>query len=139
VTDVAFKFARQVLDRSEDSAGDDIALDPGEPVFNLIEPGGVGPGVMEMDFGTRRAELLLVLVGREVVGNEMDPLAARLIGDYLGKKGEKLLAARLQREPSSHCSRQPPVCGICYTGKLTLVWTTNRGQAKSVNAVPARF
>jgi len=32
VTDVAFKFARQVLDRGEDSASNDIELDLGEPV-----------------------------------------------------------------------------------------------------------
>ncbi len=42
MTDVAFKFAGQVLDRGEDSAGDDVALDLCEPVFYLVEPGGVG-------------------------------------------------------------------------------------------------
>lgn len=49
---------------------------------------------MEMDFGVRRQELLnsLGLVSREVVGNEMNLLAARLIGDHLGEEGDKLLA-----------------------------------------------
>jgi hypothetical protein len=94
VPDIAHQFAGQVLDRGEDSAGDDIALDPGEPVFDLIEPGGVGRGVMEMDFGMSREELLnsFGLVGRKVVGNEMDLLAARLIGDHLSEEGHKLLA-----------------------------------------------
>jgi hypothetical protein len=80
VTDVAFKFAGQVLDRGEDSAGDNIALDPGEPVFYLIEPGGVGRSVVEMDSGVSHKELLhpLGLVGRKVVGNEMNLFAARL-------------------------------------------------------------
>ena len=57
MTDLAFKFTGQLLDRGEDSAGNDIALDLGEPVFYLIEPGGVGRGVMEMNFGVSREEL----------------------------------------------------------------------------------
>ena len=94
VTDVAFKFTGQVLDRGEDSVGNDIALDLGEPVFYLIEPGGVGRGVVEMDLGVSYEKLLnpLGLVGREVVGNEMNLLAARLIGDHLGEEGHELLA-----------------------------------------------
>ena len=55
--DVAYELAGQVLDRGEDTAGDDIALDPGEPVFDLIEPRGVGRGVVEMDFAVSREEL----------------------------------------------------------------------------------
>jgi hypothetical protein len=84
----------QVLDRGEDSVGNDIALDLGEPVFYLIDPGGVGRGVVKMDFIVSREELLNPsgLVGREVVGNEMNLLAARLIGDQLGEEGHELLA-----------------------------------------------
>jgi hypothetical protein len=49
---------------------------------------------MEMDFGMSREELLhaLGIVGRKVVGNEMDLFATRLIGDDLGEEGNKLLA-----------------------------------------------
>ena len=94
MTAVPLKFARQILDRGEDSASNDIALDLGEPVFYLIEPGRVGRGVVEMDVGVSREELLnpLGLVGREVVGNEMNLLAARLIGNQLGEEGDELLA-----------------------------------------------
>ena len=62
VTDVTHELAGQILDRGKDAAGNDIALDPGEPVFDLIEPGGVGRGVMEMDFGVSGEELLNRLV-----------------------------------------------------------------------------
>src|ERR1700736_1488247 len=94
VTGVAFKFAGQVRDRGEDSAGNDIALDLGKPVFYLVEPGGIGRSVVEMHFGVSREELLnpLGLVGREVVGNEMNLLAARLISNQVGEEGHKLLA-----------------------------------------------
>jgi len=89
VTDVAHELAGQVLDRGEDTAGDDIALDMAEPIFYLIEPGG--RGVVEMKLRVSGEELLSPrgLVGREVVGNEMDLFAARLIGDHLGEKGHE--------------------------------------------------
>ncbi len=58
MADVAHELAGQVLDRGEDTAGDDIALDPGEPVFDLIKPRGVGRGLVEMHFGVSREELL---------------------------------------------------------------------------------
>jgi len=46
-----------------------------------------------MDFGMSREELLnsLGLVGREVVGNEMNLLTARLIGHHLGEEGHWLV------------------------------------------------
>src|SRR5258708_2050140 len=94
MTDVAHELPGQVRNRGEDAAGNDIALDLGKPVFDLVEPGGVGRGVVEMDFGVSREELLhpFGLVSRKVVGNKMDFLAARLIGDQLRKEGDKLLA-----------------------------------------------
>ena len=106
MTDVAFKFAGQVLDRGEDSAGDDLALDPGKPVFDLVEPGGVGRGVVEMYFGVSREELLNPrgLMGREVVGNEMNLLAARLIGDQLREESHKLLAGMARGSFAHHCA-----------------------------------
>ena len=36
--DVAHEFATQVGHGCEDAAGDDVALDLGEPVFDLVEP-----------------------------------------------------------------------------------------------------
>ena len=94
VTDVTHELAGQILDRGKDAAGNDIALDPGEPVFDLIEPGGVGRGVMEMDFGVSGEELLnpLGLMRREVVRDDVNLLAARLVGDQVGEEGHELLA-----------------------------------------------
>jgi len=50
VTDVAHELAGQVRNRGEDAAGNDIALDLGKPVFDLVEPGGVGRSVVKMHF-----------------------------------------------------------------------------------------
>jgi hypothetical protein len=54
VTDVAHELAGQVRNRGEDAAGNDIALDLGKPVFDLVEPGGVGRSVVKMHFGVSR-------------------------------------------------------------------------------------
>ena len=87
-------------------AGNDIARNPREPIFHLVEPGRLVRRVVEMDLGISREKLLdaLGLVGREVVGNEMDLLAAGLIGDDLGEKGDQTLGrcAALQFYPAPH-------------------------------------
>src|ERR1700737_1679614 len=73
VTDIAHELARQVLDRGEDPAGNDIALDPGKPVFDLVEPGAVGRRVVEVQSGVSREELLNPhgLMRRQVVRDNM--------------------------------------------------------------------
>jgi hypothetical protein len=47
--DIAGDFAGEVGFGSKDSAGDQIALNFGEPDFDLIEPGRVSRGVMKLD------------------------------------------------------------------------------------------
>ncbi len=51
VADVAHQFATQIHNRSENSSGDYMALDSGEPVFDLVEPGGVGGRVVRLNIG----------------------------------------------------------------------------------------
>ena len=118
VTDVAFKLARQVRDRGEDPAGNDLALDFGEPIFYLVEPGGVSRSVVELDGGVSREELLnpLGLVRREIVGNEMNLLATRLIGDHLGEEGNKLLAG-VTRSGFAHHLAAVRVLSAAYSVK----------------------
>jgi hypothetical protein len=59
-TDVAHEVTRQVFDRSEDAAGDDVALDFGEPNLDLIEPGGAGAGNVRRAATRRSSQLQLV-------------------------------------------------------------------------------
>src|ERR1700728_4253203 len=103
-TDIAHELAGQVLDRGKDSAGDNLAFDPGEPVLYLVEPGGVGRSVVEMDSGVSRKELLHPpgLVVREVIGNEMNRFAGRLVADHLGEEGNKLLTGVARGGFASH-------------------------------------
>ena len=74
VTDIAHELAGQVLDRGEDPAGNDIALDPGEPVFDLIEPRGVSRCEVKVPTRTtcEPGFDLGMLMGGIVVDDEMD-------------------------------------------------------------------
>ncbi len=75
--DVAAKFAGQVRDGAEDATSDDITLDLGEPEFDLVEPGRVGGGEVEMNPRILLEKLAngWSFVGREVVENDVDLLA----------------------------------------------------------------
>ena len=49
MADVAHQFDTQICDRSENAPSNDIALDSGEPIFYLVEPGGIGGRVVQLD------------------------------------------------------------------------------------------
>jgi hypothetical protein len=42
-------FSAQIGDGGEDATGDDVALDPGEPQFDLVEPGRVSRREVQPD------------------------------------------------------------------------------------------
>ena len=90
--DIASDFAGEVGFGSKDAAGDQIALNFGEPDFDLIEPGRVGRCVMELNVGMGGEELRhgLSFVRRKVVGDDVDLLALGLCGDDICEKGNEL-------------------------------------------------
>src|ERR1700730_10877861 len=81
LTDVAHEFSLQIRDGSEYTSRDDIALDLAEPQLDLIEPRRVGRSEVQMNFGMNCQEVhnRFALVSREVVGDHMNLLAARMI------------------------------------------------------------
>ena len=74
MANVAHDFAMEVGLGFEDATCNKIPLDFGEPDLDLIEPRGVGGGVMELDVGVGAQEALdrFSLMSREVVGNNMN-------------------------------------------------------------------
>src|SRR5215470_10999674 len=72
--DIAGDLSGEIDFGSKDAAGDQIALNFGEPDFDLIEPGRVGGCVMELNVGVDGEKLHhgLGLVRRQVVGNDVD-------------------------------------------------------------------
>src|SRR5258708_22308775 len=93
MTDVAHELARQVVDRGEDAAGDDIAFDAAEPEFDLIEPRGIGRSKMQVHLGMIGQELCdpLGLMGREVVGDDVDLASLGVQRSKLAQEGHTLL------------------------------------------------
>ncbi len=92
-------FSLEVGDRSEDATGDHIALDPGEPQLDLVEPGRVGRGVVQMDVGMiveKRGDAL-GFVRREIVADDMDLPAPGLVGADIGEEGHELGAGVTRR------------------------------------------
>ena len=92
--DVAAKFASQVGNRGEDTAGDDIAFDLGEPDFNLVEPGRISRGEVKADSRMFLEELSdgLSFVGGEIVEDDVNLLPRRAQGYDLLQKGNELTA-----------------------------------------------
>jgi hypothetical protein len=92
LADVAHELGAQIGDRVKDAACDDMALNFGEPVFNLVQPRGISRRVVDSDIGVGLKEGIHqpCLMSREVIGNDMDRLASGLRGDDLFKEAHKL-------------------------------------------------
>src|SRR5580658_3648568 len=50
-SDIAHEFARQILNRGEDTPSNDFALQPGKPDLDLIEPGRIGRRKVKLHMG----------------------------------------------------------------------------------------
>jgi hypothetical protein len=90
--DVAHDFLGQIGFGSKDAAGDKIALNFGEPDFDLVEPGGVGRRVVQVE-----AAMLLQegrdgfgFVSRKIVQDEVDLALPRLGREQVVQKSNEL-------------------------------------------------
>src|SRR5207237_9561419 len=54
LADVPHELSAQIGDGGEDATGDDVALDPGEPQFDLVEPGRISRREVQPDTIKRR-------------------------------------------------------------------------------------
>ena len=90
--DVTDQLSGEVGDRGEDSPSDEIALDFGKPDLDLIEPTGIGRGVMDPYrwIGLEELENILGFMCAQVVSHDVNLAALRLTGDDLAQKVDKL-------------------------------------------------
>jgi len=97
--DVAPEFARQIGDRGEDAAGNDFALDFGEPQFDLVEPGRIGGREVKLHAGMPLEEIpnQLRFMSGEVIEDDMDLLPGRAQRDYFFQKGHEVAAGVANR------------------------------------------
>ena len=92
LANIAHEFGSQVGERAKDAASNDVALYFREPVFNLVQPGGIGWREVNADIGVGLKEGIhqLCLMSREIVGNDMDLLADGLRGNNLFEEAHEL-------------------------------------------------
>lgn len=92
MTDVAHEFRAEIGQGAKDPASDDMSLDFGKPVLYLIQPRRIGRRVVNPDVAVSLKEGFdqLCLMGRKVVGNNMDLLANGLRVNNLSQKAHKL-------------------------------------------------
>ena len=119
--DVAHELAAQVGNGFEDSAGHNVALEFGEPVFDLVEPGTISGRVMQRHVWMVGKEAIheLGFVGGEVVHNEVDFLAGGLCGYDLFEKADKLLAGVAAGSASDDLAASGLEGGIKGEGAMT--------------------
>ena len=105
--DIAHELSFEIRHRGKDATGDDVAFDLGEPQFDLVEPGGVRRGEVQMHpriLGEERLDPR-GLVRREVVGDHMDLLAVGLVHHEVGQKRDELCRGVARRSLAPHLAR----------------------------------
>jgi hypothetical protein len=92
VADVAHQLTREIPHRSEDTSRNNLALNLGKPNFYLIEPAGVGRGVVDTDRGVGFKEFRnsLGFVRTQIIDNNVDFATRGLTGYDLRKEIGKL-------------------------------------------------
>jgi hypothetical protein len=82
--DIAHELFIQIFGAGEDTSGNDIALDAGKPVFDLVEPGRIGRREMHRDlrmFNQKRLNRS-GFVTADVVTDHVNLTACRLLRNH---------------------------------------------------------
>ena len=97
MADIAHDFTTKVCLGAEDSSGNDVALDFGEPDFHLVEPRGIGGGIVDADLGIGLEESgdTLGFVGGEIIGDNVNLLTVFDAGNSLRNSTNSALVWRL--------------------------------------------
>ena len=114
MADIAHDLAVEVGLGFEDAASNEVSLDLGEPDLDLIEPRGIGRGVMESDVGMGAQKALngCRFMSRKVVGDDMNTGFGRLSSDHLGKKFHELSAGM------AVCCLSQDLASGCVQGRI---------------------
>ena len=92
--DVATKFTRQIGDRCEDAARNDLAFDFGEPEFDLVEPRRIGRREVKLHARMPLEEIgnRLGFVRREVVEDDVNLLPGPAQRHHFFQKSHEVAA-----------------------------------------------
>src|SRR4051794_13728930 len=123
LTNVSHELALQVRDGSEYTPGDDVALDLAKPQLDLVQPRGVSRSEVQVNLRMLRQKVLdwLALVSREVVGDHVDLLAARLVYDDVGEECDELSRCVPRRSLAKYFSGLRVESGIQRQGAVAKI------------------
>src|SRR6201981_3630992 len=103
LADVPHELSAQIGDGGEDATGDDVALDPGEPQFDLVEPGRVSRREMQPDTIKRRA------MGK-----------MRAVQVAQGGGALELVEREMPEPTQGEVRVRVEACGVCHSDSLTV-------------------
>jgi hypothetical protein len=105
VADVTHEFSLEVIDGGKDAAGYEVVLDIGEPQLHLVEPGGVGGREVKANLFVLREKVCdgPGLVGRQIVGDDVNLFVLRLASDNIVEKGFELSRGVAALGFAQHC------------------------------------
>ena len=107
LADVANELTLETLHGSEEASRNNIAMNLGKPNFDLINPVGVGRGIVDPNVGVSLKELkkFLRLIRTRVVDNDVDLATWRLTHHDLCKEIDELRACVACVRRSKHLFR----------------------------------
>ncbi len=103
LADVPHELSAQIGDGGEDATGDDIALHPGEPQFDLVEPGRVSRREVQPDTIKRRA------MGK-----------MRAVQVAQGGGALELVEREMPEPTQGEVRVRVEACGVCHSDSLTV-------------------
>jgi hypothetical protein len=103
LADVPHELSAQIGDGGEDATGDDVALDPGEPQFDLVEPGRVSRREVQPDTIKRRA------MGK-----------MRAVQVAQGGGALELVEREMPEPTQGEVRVRVEACGVCHSDSLTV-------------------
>ena len=103
MADVPHELSAQIGDGGEDATGDDVALDPGEPQFDLVEPGRVS-----------RCELQPDTIKRRAMGK------MRAVQVAQGGGALELVEREMPEPTQGEVRVRVEACGVCHSDSLTV-------------------
>ena len=103
MADVPHELSAQIGDGGEDATGDDVPLDPGEPQFDLVEPGPVSPREVQPDTIKRRA------MGK-----------MRAVQVAQGGGALELVEREMPEPAQGEVRVRVEACGVCHSDSLTV-------------------
>ena len=103
MADVPHELSAQIGDGGEDATGDDVALDPGEPQFDLVEPGRVSRREVPPDTIKRRA------MGK-----------MRAVQVAQGGGALELVEREMPEPTQGEVRVRVEACGVCHSDSLTV-------------------